>query len=323
MRHLLGLLLILLLPLWASPGDVVAGRRNILFHDAWTPLPGAALTPLGVPARSAAFDGERFLVAWREGEALRLGLFEEGATAPLTVASFAVPAGAPIVRWDGIRYVVVVTSSPAQLAIVSRQGVIETRAEIPETRGIVGFAAGPSGMALVSDANGVDVLLLDSRFRVATRTTVSRITSGRVAIAPFGSAFYVAWEQSSAGRYGELVGTRVLLDGNAPDGSTSIDGPVFAHPSPYAVLLHPYGERLVVTALREYGYNLSTNFVEPSGSVTRPGWRMRFFFLPRTTRTVRLLDGSIVVVRAENGVAKVDLLVSAPGSVLRRRSAGH
>lgn len=124
MRHLPEIVAALALTVCVS-AEVVAGRTHILFHDAWTPLAGAALTPLGLPVESAAFDGERFLLAWREAGAVRLGLFEEGATAPVATAALEAAPGAPFVRWDGRRYVVVIASEPAQLAIVSRQGVLD------------------------------------------------------------------------------------------------------------------------------------------------------------------------------------------------------
>src|SRR5687768_10647068 len=109
MRCLLPVLLVFSL---SASAEVVAGRTHILFHDAWTPLAGGPLTSLNRPIESIAFDGERFLVAWRDAEAVRLGLFEEGATTPVAQASLEAAPGKPFVRWDGTRYVVVVASEP-------------------------------------------------------------------------------------------------------------------------------------------------------------------------------------------------------------------
>src|SRR5687767_8522525 len=105
MRPLFGLLALLLT--FSASAEVVAGRRFVLIHHQWAPVAGGPVTPLEAPAESAAFDGERFLAVWREGESLRMALFEEGALTPAAEASIDAPdIGAPFVRWDGNRYVV-------------------------------------------------------------------------------------------------------------------------------------------------------------------------------------------------------------------------
>jgi hypothetical protein len=339
-------LFLLVLPLSAS-AEVVTGRTHIFFHDAWAPVAGGPLTSLGLPIESVAYDGERFLAAWRDTEAVRLGLFEEGATTSIATAALEAAPGKPFVRWDGSRYVVIIASSPAQLAIVSRQGVVELRTTIPATRDVVDVAASSAGIALATrytsdtHANLVDVLLLDSTYRVATRTTVGSILNSTgfgityidwVVLAPFGNGFYVAWEEGRTARWDDIVGTRVLPGGSAPDvvpsrheqrslTGTLIYGTTYSHPRPYAVHLHPFGSRLLMSSLREHGYGLVTSLVDQDGRSTPPIYELSLFSLPITTRTVRLTDGSIALVYAKGGVATVTTLMRAGGP--RRRTARH
>ena len=346
MRPLVLLILALLVLPFPASAEAVAGRTHIFFHNAWTPVGGGALTSLGLPVESVAFDGERFLAAWRDPEAVRLGLFEEGATTPVAQASLEAGPGKLFVRWDGTRYVVIVASNPAQLAIVSRQGVVELRTTIIGARDVVDVAASSAGIALATryptdiHTHAVDVLLLDSTHRVATRTNVGSILKSTgfggtyiewVVLAPFGNGFYVTWEEGRTSRWDDMVGTRVLPDGSAPDvvpsrheqhslTGTLLLGTTYTNPRPYAVLLHPVGSRLLMTTLREYGYGLWTALVDLDGRAAPPAFHGSLFSLPITTRTVRLIDGRIVLVYEKDGVATVKTLVqSGP----RRRSAGH
>lgn len=144
MRPFLGLFTLLLS--FSASAEVVAGRRFILVHDQWAPAGGGAVAPLGVPAESAAFDGERFLVVWREGTTMRIALFDEGASTPVTESSVAVAAFAPLfVRWDGSRYVVAAGEDPGVLAVVSAQGIVESVRSVTGTRSLVDVAASASG----------------------------------------------------------------------------------------------------------------------------------------------------------------------------------
>lgn len=89
------------------------------------------------------------------------------------------------------------------------------------------------------------------------------------------------------------------------------------------MLLHPFGERLLVTSLRPWGYGLTTALIERDGRATEAPYWMSLFLLPQTTRTVSLPDSTVVVVSAENGVATVRALAGPVAMGPRRRSARH
>ena len=337
MRRLLPLFLLLLLA-FSAPAEVVAGRKTILFHDAWSPIGGGPLKKLGRPIVSAAFDGERFLVAWRDGDVIWLGLYDEGADVAWTHTSFGVPGTSkPFVRWNGSFYVLVVEGNPTYVARVSRQCILESYVELPDAKSIVDVAASPSGVALLSNydtsthAAMLDVLLLDSGFHVVRRTTIgSAVPSAGGGssyldtphIAPFGNIFYAVWREGRSLQYDNIVGTRVLLDGSAPDvvpSGTFIDDRL---PIPPGVDLHPFGARMAVVALRQWGYGITATFIEPDGTATQTNYRIGTGSInpPAWFASVRLLDGSIAVVYERNGATIVRQLLKAPA---RRRSAGH
>lgn len=345
MRPLFGLL-VLLLSLTAS-ADVVAGGASILFHDRWAPMPGGAVTPLGVPAASAAFDGERFLVGWRDGGVIWLALFEEGATVPFTRTSLDIDGTAePIVRWNGSVFVVVCEASPTQIAVVSRQGIVESLKTIIAI-GITDVAASASGTALITlfetskHAAVVDVLLLDNKLDLNARTVVGSIIKStgfgityirQPTIVPFGDGFYAIWREGRTARYDHVVGTRVLLDGSAPDTKpatrelSSLTATLIEQDNepPHTIRLHPYGPRLAAQAVREFGLGLTTKFVEPDGTITPTSYRLSTFRLPTNLTTVRLFDGSIIAawIRDDGTFASVPLLPPPP-SAPRRRSSRH
>jgi len=342
LRRTLLALIALLLPCLAS-AEVVAGRTTVLVHDRWTSLTGGELRPLGFPAASAAFDGNRFLIGWNDGHsAVRLGLLDEGTDIPWTIQLIdGVGDGQPIIRWDGTRYVVVIDSDPIRLLFVSRQNVVEVTTTIPGATSIADLAASPAGITLVShhilNTTGlvVEVLRVDRNgvlWRTIAGSVQPRVSGVAVAshaprIVPFGEGFYVAWRETEAGRVDRLVGTRVTLDGRALD--TKTDGPwttaTFIDdepPAPYDWFLHPIGERLAVQTVRGDGSGLINTFIEPDGTTTRKNYPFSTLGLTNVA-TVRLIDGTIAAVAVRNGVAKVTALISELEPPGRRRSARH
>ncbi len=335
MRHFLGLFVLLLLTFSAS-AEVVAGRRFILVHDQWAPAGGGAVMPLGVPAESAAFDGERFLVVWREGTTMRIALFDEGASTAIAESSVAVPPFAPLfVRWEGSRYVVAAGGDPGVVAVVSPQGVLESVRPVSGARSLVDVAASASGVALLlhysteTHSGVVDVMLLDSEHLAARRTTVGAVQAstgfgatwiGTPRIVPFGSVFYVVWREARAGRYDRLLGTQMNLDGSAVAGT--LLETAYAYPSPYAVFVHPYGTRLAVNAVREWGSGITTTLVEQDGTARQLTDYFGTANLPKLA-TVRLPDGSIFAIYVVDGVAKIKPVLNPPAAPPRRRSARH
>ena len=348
MRPLLGLLVLLfsLTPPTVS-ADVVAGRASILFHDRWAPIAGGAVIPLGVPATSAAFDGERFLVGWRDGDVVWLALFEEGATVPFTRTSLDIEGTVPpIVRWNGSVFVVVCEARPTQIAVVSRQGIVESLKTLIAT-GITDVAASASGTALITlfetskHAGVVDVLLLDNKLELSARTVVGSIIKStgfgvtyirQPTIVPFGEGFYAIWREGRTARYDHVVGTRVLLDCTAPETkpatreASSLTATVVEQDNepPHTIRLHAYGPRLAAQAVREYGIGLTTKFVEPDGTITPTSYRLSTFRLPTNLTTVRLFDGSIIAawIRDDGTFASAPLVPPLP-SAPRRRSSRH
>jgi hypothetical protein len=344
MRSLIRILLLLLaLPAFA---DVVAGQRYILFLDRWAPAGGGPVFPLGVPARSAAFDGERFLTGWRDGDVVWLALFDEGATIPFTRTSIDVAGSAPpIVRWSGTQFVVVCDGPVPHIALVSRQGIVETLKELPGTRSIVDAAAGASGIALLSHystathSGVLDVLLLDDSLRVATRTTIGSIrkSSGygttylaSPRIAGFGTGFYALWREGRSARYDIIVGTRVLLDGTAPEVMPALREPdslsgTFLDeraPVPLDIALHEYGLRLAVQPIRQWGNWTTTTLVDRAGVPAQSDvvFKTGKVIVP-LIGTVKFDDGSIAGVYVDKGVAVVTPILGAPK--VRRRSSPH
>ena len=338
------LLVLLALP---SLADIVAGRDSILFHDRWAPAAGGPVTPLGVPARSAAFDGQRYLAGWREGDVVWLALFDEGATVPFIRTSIGVAGSAPpIVRWSGTQFVVVCDGEPAHIALVSRQGIVETLRELPQADSIVDAAASGSGIALLSHRvtsthSGVlEVLLLDGNLRVASRTTIGSIAMStgygytylsNARIAPFGPNFYAAWREGRSRRYDIVVGTRVMLDGTAPDVVPALREPNslrgtfldVRQPPPIDIALHEYGSRLVVQPVRQWGDGTTTTLIDRSGHVTQTDLVFKTgMIIAPVVGTVRFADGSIAGVYVNDGVAVVTPILGSP-SPPRRRASRH
>ena len=340
------LFLLFLLLACSASAEVVAGRNTLLVHDAWTPIGGGPLRKLGRPIASAAFDGDRFLVAWRDGDVIWLGLYDEGAAIAWTHTSFGVPGTSkPFIRWNGSFYVLVVEGNPTYVARVSRQCILESYVELPQAKSIVDVAASPFGVALLSKydtpayAAMLDVLLLDSAFRVSARTTIGsavpRAGGGSnyldtPHIAPFGNMFYAVWREGRSLEYDNIVGTRVLLDGSAPDvvpsprERDSLSGRFLDDrlPSPPDIGLHPLGPRMAVVPLRQWGFGITATFVEPDGTPVQTNYRIGTGSInpPAQFASVVLPDGSIAVVYARNGVSVVRQLLKAPA---RRRSAAH
>jgi hypothetical protein len=341
----LGPLFVLLfsLPLGA---DIVAGPNWILFHDRWARIAGGPVTPLERPVWTAAFDGERFLTGWRDGDMVWLALYDEGATIPVTITSLGISGrGEPIVRWNGSTFVVVIEGGPAQIALVSRQGIVETLRPLPEVKSIVDLAAGAGGIAVLSRYETathqavLEVALLDSSLRVARKAIAGTIVRSTgmggtyfdvPRIAPFGNIFYVAWREGRAGRWDQVVGTRVLLEGSAPDTrpSTRERDSVSATllsveaPNPYLIALHQYGPRMAVQPIRQWGAGIITTFIEPDGFATQTEHRMTIQVPPPPVSTVQRQDGSLWMVYVRDGQAVVRKMLGPPPPV-RRRSLRH
>lgn len=105
-------LFILVAALCAFDALAVSGRTHAWFGKSFVPLAGGTRVMINIPANSiaaAAFDGERFLVAYTVDLVLHAGIFREGmATPDVTIRLGAGPGeGTPAVTWDGTRYVVV------------------------------------------------------------------------------------------------------------------------------------------------------------------------------------------------------------------------
>ena len=336
----------------AAFADVVSGRTMILFHDRWAPMPTGPVIPLGVPAKSAAYDGERFLVAWREGDVVWLALFDEGATVPFVRTSVDLPgAQLPMVRWDGTAYVLAVGGTPAHVCRVSRQGVVESI--VPVTRvqePIADAAASPSGVALLvqyptaTHTSVLDVVLLDSEFALRNRVTVGSIIKStgsgitfisKAQIVPFGNVFYAAWYEGRPPRYQNIVGTRVLLDGTAPETTAStreassltatlLENENIEVATVLGFAIHPYGSRLAVQPIRWFGFGVTTTFVESDGKAAKTAYQQRTYGLPFNLTTVRLSDGSIVAAYIrEDGVLATIPMLPPPPATPRRRSLRH
>jgi hypothetical protein len=339
------LLLLFCLLAFSATAEVIAGRSTILFHDAWTPIGGGPLTKIGRPITSGAFDGERFLITWRDGDVVWLALWDEGADVPWTHTSVSAPGDSkPFVRWNGTFYVLVVEGDPTYVARVSRHGVIESSVQVPQAKSIVEVAASPFGVALLSQyetnthAAVLDVVLLDSQLKFRSRTPLGTIVKSTgfgttyidaAEIAPFGNIFYAVWREGRTGRYDTIVGTRVLLDGSAPDLTlsprerNSVSGRFIddRNPFPTFIGLHQFDARMAVIPLRLYGYGITATFIQPDGSVTETDHRIGTgAIMAPAYWSVRLLDGSVAVVYERNGVTIVRPFLKAPA---RRRSAGH
>lgn len=343
MRPLLATLALLVaLPVSA---DYIAGRTHILFGDQWAPIAGGPVTPAGRPVKSAAFDGERFLLAWRDGDVVWIGLYDEGATVPFATASLDVAGTSdPFVSWNGLTFVLVVEGNPTYVAPISRLGVIESLHTV-SFRQIVDVAASPFGTVLLSKygtslhADVLDVMLLDSSWNVSGRRligSIQRSIGGGATylwdpvIVPFGNIFYAAWRQGRAGRYDEVVGTRILLDGSAPDirvamrEPNSLMGALLDDkvPFPDDIVIHTYGSVIAVQSMRKFGPGITTAFVDSYG-IAQEGPSLPTALVTQVPwwETVRLPNGSIAAAYILDGVLYVKPMISAPPA--RRRVSRH
>lgn len=337
MRPLLPILVTLLIPLSLFANTVPAGRQLVLMPTGqWI---GSSVRT--IPHHSAAFDGERFLVATLD-DGLRVALIDEGAAEPRAIVKLAnETTSLPIVAWDGTRYLVFWSDRTMRVSAVSAQGVLERTFTLDGVRTIGGVSAGPNGTAILVygdvDSHWVlDVWFLDAEMEVTRTTRIGRIAKssgfgstyhGPARIVPFGSGHYVAWVAARSGRIASMVGTRISAEGEAldlapyPHEGDSAEGRILI--SHYALTLdhfevHPFGDSVVV--LMRWGGGPTTAFVRADGSFTV----MPLYILGYSGST-RLADGTIALLIQPlwNEPSHILPFLRSPQPLPRRRTSRH
>ncbi|HEY0140613.1 MAG TPA: hypothetical protein VGF48_06945 [Thermoanaerobaculia bacterium] len=311
MRRRLPILVCLLisLPLVA---EVPAGRELVLLrHGRWL-APDGRVTP-AIAHASAAFDGERFLIALPDG-GVHLALLDEGAAEPRVTLTLSDTGDNPTIRWDGTRYVVLWNAgSFVRGAFVSPQGVVERTFVLPLIARFSGFTAGANGIAIVGHGETethftLDLTLLDTEQRARKTTRLGSIQKssgfgstfhGNASIMPFGSGFYAVWTAGRSGRMNSVVGTRITGDGEAldlgpyPHEGNSIEGRVLDAQyggSLVTVQVQPFGDRVVVLISWD-GSGPAAAWVRPDGTHTIMRLHIRGWI-----DWTRLPDGTIALI---------------------------
>ena len=239
MRSLLTSLFLLVT---AFPHDAYAlsGRTHTYFAKSFVPNGGGSRVFLNdVRSNSvatAAFDGERFLIAYTVDLVLHAGLFREGAAEPdVKVRLGDGPgAGTPHATWDGSRFLVFWNENGGRGAAVSRQGVVEKTFTFPLNGQIAGVAATRANVALLvlgSDdmhSGFLHVTMFGSDLTPGTPRLISKLFAALAgssylyfpSIVTFDTGFFVSWLQKRRENgvwLEELIGTRVNALGQALD----------------------------------------------------------------------------------------------------------
>lgn len=348
---LLTLLALLLAPLAFGDNFILFDR----FGAYWAPIDGGPVWPIfeNQVARSAS-NGERVLIARFANDGLRAGVYEEGATTPVgesLLAATVDTAQAPIVVWDGARYVVFwIDGGITHGASIDPSGAVLSRFELPELPSISGAASNGNSIALIrifesdTHAGNVEVLLLDTDFHITRRTLVGSIIrstgSGHTflqfaRITEFGTGYYAAWQHERSSRYRDLLGTRITSDGTALDvvpstrEMNSLMGTVLAaidsdSNTIYELELVVYRARVLAIMKRTWGREVTATAVDANGTTEGPYHVGGKFNMPENAETIVLRNGTLALSWFElNRIATIHPFRALSSAAARRRAVRH
>lgn len=354
---LLLLLLLLCTPLAFANGS--NGNTHLLFDGygaSWASLAGGEVMPLLEPPvrTSAAFDGERFLLAWSASDGVRIAIYDEGAIAPLSTALLDDAAAgdrAPVALWDGARFLVFWSASgKAHGAAVTSTGEIARKVVLRDIESIDDAASNGATIALTrtfmtaTHSGNVEVILLDADFRLVRRTvagTILKSTGGGTTfiryarIAVFDSGYYAAWQQLRTGRYEDVVGTRITAEGAPLDVVTSTREPqslmgslleaVFPSSATevYELELIVHRGRLLAIMKRTWGRRVTATAVDVNGATEGPVEVGGKFMMPANAETLVRADGSLALAWFDADRILEVQPFRALGLAPRRRASRH
>jgi hypothetical protein len=334
---------------------------HILFQSSyWAPIGGGPITPIVDPPvlSDSAFDGERYLIVTHSPTAgVSFGIYDQGAIAPrisqtLDVLDPRFEEHTPIAVWNGSHFLVFwMNKMMTHAAVVTRDGVIESRHDLIDYGWIDDAAANGQTIALIRQYNRpqesvgrlIDVILLDNDFRRLNTAHVGSIATSlgggstylwEPTITAFGDGYYAAWVQMRTGRYEEVVGTRITSYGAALDVRPStreqnslMGKPLETHlgagPQVFDLQLIEYRSRILAVIKREYGYQVTASAIDAGGGVEGPVHVGGKQWLPLNATAFIAADGLPTLAWFEGDrIAEVhpfETLIAAP----RRRSSRH
>jgi hypothetical protein len=335
------------------------GRTHILFDGygaSWASLAGGAVMPLLEPPvrTSAAFDGERFLLAWSASDGVRIAIYGEGAVAPQSSALLddsAVGDRVPVALWDGSRFLVFWSANgKAHGAAVTSTGEIAEKVVLRGIESVDDAASNGATIALTrtfvttTHSGNVELILLDADFQLVRRTVVGTVLKSKgggttfirlARIAVFDSGYYAAWQQLRTGRYEDVVGTRITAEGAPLDvvpsrrEPQSLMGGVLEAVFPssatevYELELLVHRGRLLAIMKRTWGRRVTATAVDLLGATEGPVEVGGKFMMPANAETIVGTDGSLALAWFDADRILEVQPFKALGQAPRRRASRH